>query len=186
MGLPDSSQPITKVIVGVMMAIRWLEAHVMENNRQEAPTKEQLEELDCIKDLSFFETMCKILNFPMEVKKIWAKRRLMPRVQSQHDCIIVRVCEAPVLSMPNEKGMYVLDTDASVIAISGILNQEQEWNGTTVLRPIDYSSKVFSNTEMKYGAPKTEIFSVITFLEKYRAYFESAPFKLLKLLSRDF
>ena len=33
MGLPDSSQPITIVIVGVMMAIRWLEAHVKENNR---------------------------------------------------------------------------------------------------------------------------------------------------------
>ena len=39
MGLPDSSQPITIVIVGVMMAIRWLEAHVRENNRQEAPTR---------------------------------------------------------------------------------------------------------------------------------------------------
>ena len=33
MGLPDSSQPITIVIVGVMMAIRWLEDHVRENNR---------------------------------------------------------------------------------------------------------------------------------------------------------
>ena len=57
MGLPDSSWPITIVIVGVMMAIRWLEAHVKENNRQEATTREQL---------------------PKEVKKIWARRRLMP------------------------------------------------------------------------------------------------------------
>ena len=32
MGLQDSSHPITIVIVGVMMAIRWLEAHVKENN----------------------------------------------------------------------------------------------------------------------------------------------------------
>ena len=39
MGLLDSSQPITIVIVGVMMAIRWLEAHVKKNNRQAAPTK---------------------------------------------------------------------------------------------------------------------------------------------------
>ena len=46
MGLPDSSQPITIVIVGVMMAIQFLEAHVRYNNRQEAPTKEQLQELD--------------------------------------------------------------------------------------------------------------------------------------------
>ena len=78
MGLPDSSRPITIVIVGVMMAIRWLEAHVKENNRQEAPTREHLQKLDCLKDLDLFETMCKILNIPMEVKKIWARRRLMP------------------------------------------------------------------------------------------------------------
>ena len=88
------------------------------------------------------------------------------------------LCEAPVLGMPTEKGMYVLDTDASVAAISGILHQEQEWNGRTVLRPIAYGSKVLSDTEMKYGAPKAEMFKVVTFVEKYRAYLGSAPFKL--------
>ena len=50
------------------------------------------------------------------------------------------ICEAPVLGMPTGKGMFVLDTDASVVAISGILHQEQEWNGRTVLRPIAYGS----------------------------------------------
>ena len=76
------------------------------------------------------------------------------------------LCEAPVLGMPTEKGMYVLDTDASVVAISGILHQEQEWNGRTVLCPIAYGSKVLSDTEMKYGAPKAEMFAVVTFVEK--------------------
>ena len=88
------------------------------------------------------------------------------------------LCEAPVLGMPTEKGMFVLDTDASVVAISGILHQEQEWNGRTVLRPIAYGSKVLSDTEMKYVAPKAELFAVITFVEKYRAHLGSAPFKL--------
>ena len=74
--------------------------------------------------------------------------------------------------------MYLLDTDASVVAISGILHQEQEWNGKTVLRSIAYESKVLSDTEMKYGAPKAEIFAVVTFVAKYRAYLESEPFKL--------
>ena len=67
MGLPDSSRLNTIVIVGVMMAIRWLEAHMRENIRQEAPTREQLQKLDCLKDLDLFETMCKVLNIPMEV-----------------------------------------------------------------------------------------------------------------------
>ena len=83
-----------------------------------------------------------------------------------------------MLGMPTEKGMYVLDTDTSVVAISGILHQEQEWNGKTVLRPIAYGSKVLSDTEMKYGAPKAEMFAVVTFVEKYRAYLGSEPFKL--------
>ena len=47
-----------------------------------------------------------------------------------------------------------------------------------VLRPIAYGSKVLSDTEMKYGAPKAEMFAVVTFVEKYRAYLGSAPFKL--------
>ena len=86
------------------------------------------------------------------------------------------LCEAPVLGMPTEKGMYVLDTDALVVAISGILHQE--WNGKTILRPIAYGSKVLSDTERKYGAPKAEMFAVVTFVEKYRAYLGSEPFKL--------
>ena len=76
---------------------------------------------------------------------------------------------APVVGMPIEKSMYVLDTNASVVAILGILHQEQEWNGRTVLRPIAYGSKVLSDSEMKYGAPKAEMFAVVTIVEKYRA-----------------
>ena len=44
----------------------------------EMSTKEQLQELDCLKDLDLFETTCKISNIPIEVKKIWARSRLMP------------------------------------------------------------------------------------------------------------
>ena len=80
--------------------------------------------------------------------------------------------------MLTEKGMYVIDTDASVVAISGILHQEQEWYGRTVLRPIAYGSKVLSDTEMKYGSPKVEMFAVVTFVEKHRAYLGSTPIKL--------
>ena len=120
--------------------------------------------------------------------KIYPMQRLMrnngkkftwtDEAQISFENIKRELCEAPVLGMPTEKRMFVLDTDASVVAISGILHQEQEWNGRTVLRPIAYGSKVLSDTEMKYGAPKAEKFAVITFVEKYRAYLGSAPFKL--------
>ena len=62
------------------MAIRWLEAHVKENNRKEAPTKEQLEELDCLKDSDGSEEN-------MDQKTTDAM------VQSQHDCLVERLCQ---------------------------------------------------------------------------------------------
>ena len=92
--------------------------------------------------------------------------------------IKTELCATPVLGVPTDKGMYVLDTDASVVAISGILHKEQEWNGKTVLRPIAYGSKVLSDTEMKYGAPKAEMFAVVNFVEKNGAYLGSDSFKL--------
>ena len=80
--------------------------------------------------------------------------------------------------MPTEKGMYVMDTDASVVAISGRLHQEQEWKGRTVLRPIAYGNKVLSDTELKYGALKVEMFAVVTFVEKCGTYLGCESFKL--------
>ena len=96
MGLPDSSQPITIVIVGIMISIRWLEVHVRENNRQETPPKEQLRELDCLKDLDIIETTCKILNNSIEVEKNMGQKTTDAMVKSQHDCMVVRVCQSRV------------------------------------------------------------------------------------------
>ena len=62
--------------------------------------------------------------------------------QTSSENIKRELCEAPVLGMPTKKIMYVLDTDSSVVAIWGILHQEQEWNERTVLRAIAYGSKV--------------------------------------------
>ena len=75
------------------------------------------------------------------------------------------LCEAPVLGMLTENGMYVLDTEASVVVISGKLHQEQKWNDKTVLRPLAYGSNILSDTEIDYGAPKAEMFVMIIWLK---------------------
>ena len=71
--------------------------------------------------------------------------------QAAFENIKRELCEAPVLGTPTERGTNVLDIYASVVAMSGILHQEQEWNGRTVLRPIAYGSKVLSDMEIKEG-----------------------------------
>ena len=85
--------------------------------------------------------------------------------------------EAPVRGMPRGKSMYVLDAAASVLAISRIMHQEQEWNGRFFLRPNASGSGVLSDSEIKCNLPKAEMFAVVRFVKKFRAYLGGAPFK---------
>ena len=39
-----------------------------------------------------------------------------------------------------------------------------------VLCPIIYANNILSGTEIKYGAPKAEMFAVVTYVENYCAY----------------
>ena len=123
MGLPDSSQPITIVTVGVMMAIRWVEAHVKENNRQETPTKEQLQELECLKDLDLFETMCKILNIPKEVKKIRARRRLMPWFRANMTAWLYKYAKKHMSKYSRVYSVYQLDSGAGAFKLAFVTHR---------------------------------------------------------------
>ena len=64
--------------------------------------------------------------YPMQkLKRNKGKKcKLNEEAQAAFENIKRELCEAPVVGMPTEKGMYIFDTDASVIAISEILHQE--------------------------------------------------------------
>ena len=51
------------------------------------------------------------------------------RAQAAFENIKRELCEVSVLGMPTQKGMYNLVTDASVVAISGVLHQEKNGMG---------------------------------------------------------
>ena len=85
-----------------------------ENNRQEAPTREQLQKLDCIKDLDLFETICKILNIPMEVKKIWARRRLMPSFRANMPAWLYEYAKKHMSKHGRVYSGYQLDIGAGI------------------------------------------------------------------------
>ncbi len=57
-----------------------------------------------------------------------------------------KLCSAPVLALPRQEGTFILDIDASEVAISGILQQEQEVDGKIKVRPIAYGSKMLGPT----------------------------------------
>ena len=98
--------------------------------------------------------------------------------QEAFDSVKQALADATALAAPNEEGRFVLDTDASAVAIAGILHQEQQYNGKTILRPIVYGSKSLTRTQMSYGAPKLEMYAVFYFIEKFHSYLAGREFTL--------
>ena len=72
----------------------------------------------------------------------------------------------------------MLDTDASALAISGILHQWQGPPGERRLRPIVYGSKKLTTTQAKYGAPKLEMYATYYFIVKNHSYLCPRKFTL--------
>ena len=72
----------------------------------------------------------------------------------------------------------MLDTDASAVAKTGILHQEQEHKGKTILRAIIYGSKLLIRTQLNYGALKLEKYAVFHFNENFHSYLAGREFTL--------
>ena len=98
--------------------------------------------------------------------------------QQAFNAIKLALIEATALAQPDSEGEFVLDTDASAVAISGILHQWQippmEWR----LRPIVYLSKKLNATQAKYGAPKLEMYAAYYFILKHHSYLCARKFIL--------
>ena len=78
----------------------------------------------------------------------------------------------------NKQARFPLDTDASEVAIAGILHQKQEHKRKIVLRFNVYGSKSLTRTHLNYGASKLEIYTVFYFIEKFHSYLAGREFTL--------
>ena len=67
-----------------------------------------------------------------QTKFLWTDK-----AEDAFESLNAALVSAPIMAMPNEHGIFVLDTDASQFAIGAVLNQVQ--NG--VERVIAYGSK---------------------------------------------
>ena len=98
--------------------------------------------------------------------------------QQAFNAVKLALIEAIALAQPVSEGEFVLDTDASAVAISGILHQWQGPPGERRLRPIVYGSKKLNATQAKYGAPKLEMYAAYYFILKNHSYLCSRKFIL--------
>ena len=86
------------------------------------------------------------------------------------------LCSAPVLAYPDfslDAGKFVLDTDASNLAIGGVLSQVQQG----VERPIAFGSRILSKSERNYDASEREALALVHFLAHFRVYLLGRPFQ---------
>ena len=68
--------------------------------------------------------------------------------------------------MPQDEGLFTLDTDASGESIGAVLSQEQ--NGTE--RVIAYASKSLDKRERNYCVTRKELLAVVYFLRHFKQY----------------
>ena len=120
------------------MEIRRLEAHVRENNRQETPTKEQLQELGCLTYLDLFETTCKILNIPMKVKNIWARRRLMPWFRANMTAWLYEIAKKHMSKQSRVNSAYQQDIEAGAFKQAFVTHRNAV---TTAVKKISRTSE---------------------------------------------
>lgn len=75
----------------------------------------------------------------------------------------------PVLGYPDANGgKFILDTDASGFAMSGVLSQIQ--NGHEVV--LSYASNGFNDRQKNYCTTKRELLAVVTYLNKFRHFIQ--------------
>ena len=77
--------------------------------------------------------------------------------QNAFDKMKALLVSAPILAYPRDTGRYIVDTDASLFGMGGVLSQIQ--NGEE--KVIAYASKSFSKSQRRYCTTKRELLAVV-------------------------
>jgi len=77
-----------------------------------------------------------------------------------------KLTQAPILTLPRDQGMFILDTDASNHGIGAVLSQIQDGEE----RVVSYASRLYSNAEERYCITRKELLAVVFFLKYFHQY----------------
>ena len=85
-----------------------------------------------------------------------------------------RLTTAPILAYPDLDAEFILDTDASNYAISGVLSQVQDGKE----RVIAYGSKTLNDAERNYCTTRRELLAMVYFCPYYKHFLLAKEFTL--------
>jgi len=94
--------------------------------------------------------------------------------QRAFDNLKAALSGATVLALPHDEGEFILDCDASDLAIGAVLSQVQDGEE----RPICYASQLYNKHERNYNVTRKELLAVVTFVRKFRLYLLGRPFRI--------
>ena len=77
-----------------------------------------------------------------------------------------RLLQAPILAFPNFRHPFLIDTDASGMALGAVLSQIIDGEE----RPIAFESRVLSKTEVNYATTKREALGIVQAMQWFRPY----------------
>ena len=81
---------------------------------------------------------------------------------------------APILGFPTENGRFVLDTDASLFAVGGILSQLQDYREVVIA----YTSRSLCLSQRRYCTTRREMLAAVVMCTHFRSYLRGAQFTL--------
>ena len=113
-----------------------------------------------VKDFSLIATPLYSL-MKKGVEFVWTKE-----CQEAFDELKRKLMTGPILALPKNEGMYVLDTDASDFGLGAVLSQQQPEGE----RVIAYASRTLNKAERKYETTRKELLAVVNGLKQFRQY----------------
>ena len=85
-----------------------------------------------------------------------------------------RLTEAPILAHPDFEKEFILDTDASDVAIAAVLSQKIDGKEHVIA----YASKTLSKCERRYCVTRKELLAVVNYVRHFRHYLYGKKFTL--------
>ena len=94
--------------------------------------------------------------------------------QKAFEALKACLISAPILGFPAEKGHFVLDTDASLFAVGGVLNQLQDDMEVVIA----YASRSLRLSQRWYCTTRREMLAAVVMCTHFRSYLRGAQFTL--------
>ena len=97
---------------------------------------------------------------------VWTDRQ-----QAAFEALKACLISVPILGFPTEDGRFLLDTDTSLFAVGGVLNQVQGDREVV----ITYASRSLHLSQRRYCTTRREMLAAVVMCTHFRSYLEYRP-----------